>query len=44
MKTLGEQLREDQRQLRMERINLLLKALCVILTIGYLWIIIKTIN
>jgi len=44
MKTLGEQLREDQRQLRMERINLLLKITCVILTIGYLWIIIKTIN
>ena len=43
-KTLGEQLREDQRQLRMERINLLLKITCVILTIGYLWIIIKTIN
>ncbi len=43
-KTLGEQLREDQHQLRTQRINLFLKMLCVILTLGYIWIIIKTIN
>jgi hypothetical protein len=44
MKSLGEQLREDQHQLRTQRINLFLKMLCVILTLGYIWIIIKTIN
>jgi len=48
MKTLGEQLKDDQqndqRQLRTERINLLLKIACVILTIGYIVWIIKTIN
>ena len=43
-KTLGEQLKEDQSQLRMERVNLLLKIACVILTIGYIVWIIKTIN
>jgi len=44
MKTLGEELKNDQRQLRTERINLLLKIACVILTIGYIVWIIKTIN
>ena len=43
-KTLGQQLREDQYQLRVERINLFLKIVCVILTIGYIVWIIKTIN
>jgi len=44
-KTLGEQLREDQYQLRLERINLLLKIACVVLTIGYLtWITIELIS
>ena len=41
-KTLGDQLREDQEQLKRERMELLLKVLkvlCVILTIGYItWI------
>jgi len=37
--TLGEMLREDQRQLKHQRLELLLKILCVIITIGYLtWI------
>ena len=44
-KTLGEQLREDQLAVRRERIELLLKVLCVILTIGYLtWIVTDTTN
>ena len=44
-KTLGDQLREDQEQLKRERMELLLKVLCVILTIGYLtWIIIDLIT
>ena len=43
-KTLGEQLREDQLLVKRERIELLLKVLCVILTIGYIVWIIKTIN
>ena len=44
-KTLGEQLREDQLLVKRERIELLLKVLCVILTIGYLtWITIDLIN
>ena len=43
-KTLGEQLKEDQSLLRLERINLLLKIVCVTLTIGYIVWIIKTIN
>ena len=44
-KTLGEQLIEDQEQLKRERMELLLKVLCVILTIGYLtWIVIDTTN
>ena len=43
-KTLGDQLREDQEQLKRERIERLLKVLCVILTGGYLLWIIKTIN
>ena len=44
-KTLGDQLREDQEQLKRERMEFLLKVMCVILTIGYLtWIIIDTTN
>ena len=44
-KTLGEQLREDQEQLKRERMEFLLKVMCVILTIGYLtWIVIDTTN
>ena len=44
-KTLGDQLREDQEQLKRERMELLLKVLCVILTIGYLtWITIDLIS
>ena len=43
-KTLGEQLREDQIAVTRERVHLLLKMLCVILTIGYIVWIIKTIN
>ena len=44
-KTLGDLLREDQEQLKRERMELLLKVVCVILTIGYLtWIIIDTTN
>jgi hypothetical protein len=43
-KTIGDQLRADQEQLKHERIELLLKVLCVILTIGYIVWIIKTIN
>ena len=44
-KTLGEQLRADQEQLKHERIELLLKVLCVIITIVYLtWITIDLIN
>ena len=44
-KTLGQQLREDQLAVRAERFQLLLKVLCVILTIGYLtWITIDLIN
>ena len=44
-KTLGELLRQDQELLKRERMELLLKVLCVILTIGYLtWITIDLIN
>ena len=44
-KTLGDQLREDQEQLKRERMEFLLKVMCVILTIGYLtWIVIDTTN
>ena len=44
-KTLGDLLREDQEQLKRERMELLLKVVCVILTIGYLtWIVIDTTN
>ena len=44
-KTLGEQLREDQLAVRAERFQLLLKMLCVVITIGYLtWITIDLIN
>ena len=44
-KTLGELLRQDQEQLKHERIELLLKVLCVIITIGYLtWITIDLIS
>ena len=44
MKNLGEQLREDQKQVRLERVNLFLKILCGTLIGGYLLWIIKTIN
>ena len=43
-KALGDQLREDQLTVKRERTELLLKVLCVILTIGYIVWIIKTIN
>ena len=44
-KTLGDHLREDQELLKLERMELLLKVLCVILTIGYItWIIIDLIK
>ena len=44
-KTLGETLREDQLAVRAERFELLLKVLCVIITIGYLtWITIDLIS
>ena len=44
-KTLGDQLREDQEQLKRKHMELLLKVLCVIITIGYLtWITIDLIN
>ena len=44
-KTLGDLLREDQEQLKRERMEFLLKVMCVILTIGYLtWIVIDTTN
>ena len=44
-KTIGDQLREDQEKLKRERMELLLKVLCVIITIGYLtWITIDLIS
>ena len=43
-KTLGEELRENQFLVKRERTELFLKVLCVILTIGYIVWIIKTIN
>ena len=44
-KTLGETLREDQLAARAERFQLLVKVLCVIITIGYLtWITIDLIS
>ena len=44
-KTLGETLREDHLAVKRERMELLLKVLCVIITIGYLtWITIDLIN
>ena len=44
-KTLGDLLRQDQEELKRERMQLLLKVLCVIITIGYLtWITIDLIS
>ena len=43
-RTLGEQLRDAQKIKRLERIDLLLKIVCLTLIGGYILSIIKTIN
>jgi hypothetical protein len=43
-RTLGEQLRDAQKIKRLERIDLLLKIVCLTLIGGYILWIIKTIN